>query len=124
MTNPLIDLTEIKDMAADDVSVLWFEPLVSPRPCLQACNVMFIIIVLIDAFISIFSKRRRAESFEACCQGALLNVQIIALLFPFIVQKYIYAPVSKVHAGSFHVSAIHWTRTWTTGALTCVRDYS
>ena len=46
------------------------------------------------------SKRRRAEWFEACCQSALLNVHIITLLFPFTVQKYIYPPVSKVHAGS------------------------
>ena len=45
----------------------------------------------------------------------LCNVQIIALLFP---------PVSKVHAGSFHVSIIHWILTWTTGSLTCVHDYS
>ena len=51
------------------------------------------------------SKRHRAESFEACCQRALLNVQIITLLFTFTVQKYIYPPVSKVHAGSFLVSA-------------------
>ena len=61
------------------------------------------------------SKRRRAESFEACCQWALLNVQIIALLFPLTVQQYIYPPVSKVHAGSL---------TWTTWSLTCVRHYS
>ena len=30
----------------------------------------------------------------------------------------------KVHAGSFHVSIIHQTLTWTTGCLTCVRDHS
>ena len=34
-----------------------------------------------------------------------------ALLFP-------------VHAGSFRVSVIHRTLTWTTGYLTCVRDHS
>ena len=50
------------------------------------------------------SKRRRAESFEACCQRALLSVQITTLLFPFPVQKYVYPPVSKVHSGSHHVS--------------------
>ena len=60
------------------------------------CIVLYCIVlyskVLIGAFISIFtinSKRRRAESFEACSQWALLNVQIITLLFPFTVQKYI-----------------------------------
>ena len=29
----------------------------------------------------------------------------------------------KVHAGSFRVSIIHRTLTWTTGSLTCVRDH-
>ena len=46
-------------------------------------------------------KRCRAEtseSFEACCQWVLLNVQIITLLFTFTIQKYIYPPVSKVYA--------------------------
>ena len=54
------------------------------------------------------------ESFEACCQWALLNVQIITLLFQLTVQKYIYPPDSKVHAGFFHVSVVHQTLTWTT----------
>ena len=40
------------------------------------------------------------------------------------VQKYIYPSVSKVHAGSFCVSVIHQTLTWTTGSLTCVQDHS
>ena len=52
------------------------------------------------------------------------NVQIMTLLFPFTVQNYMYPPVSKVHAGSFRVSVIHRTLTWTTGSLTCVRDHS
>ena len=30
----------------------------------------------------------------------------------------------KVHAGSFHVSVIHRTMTWTAGCLTCVHDNS
>ena len=30
----------------------------------------------------------------------------------------------KVHAGSFRVSIIHRTLTWTTGSVTCVRDHS
>ena len=51
-------------------------------------------------------------------------MQIITLLFSFTVHKYIYPPVSKVHAGSFCVSIIHRTLTWTIGSLTCVRDYS
>ena len=82
---------------------------------------------MIGAFISIFPNRlkcRRAESFEACCQSELLNVRIIALLCPFTIQKHIYPPVSKVQAGSFRVSVIHRTLTWTTGSLTCVRGYS
>ena len=29
----------------------------------------------------------------------------------------------KVHAGSFRVSVIHRTLTWTTSSLTCVRDH-
>ena len=33
-------------------------------------------------------------------------------------------PVLQVHAGSFRVSVIHQTLTWTTGILTCVRDHS
>ena len=93
----------------------------------QSHVIIIIFIVLIGAFLSIFqidSKRRRAESVEACCQWALLNVQIIAPLFPFTVQKYMYPPVSRVAAGSFRVSVIHRTLTWTAGFLTCVRDYS
>ena len=39
----------------------------------------------------------------------LLNVQIVTLLYPLTVQKYIDPPVSKVHAGSFSVSVIHRT---------------
>ena len=46
-------------------------------------------------------KRRWAESFAGCCQWALLDVQIMILLFPFTVHKYIYPPVSKMHAGFF-----------------------
>ena len=38
----------------------------------------------------------------------------IAKLFKFTVKKYIYPSVSKMHAGSFRVSAIHQTLTWTT----------
>ena len=30
----------------------------------------------------------------------------------------------KVHAGSFCVIIVHWTLTWTTGSLACVRDHS
>ena len=33
-------------------------------------------------------------------------------------------PVLQVHDGSFRVSVIHRTETWTTGSLTCVRDHS
>ena len=69
------------------------------------------------------SKRLRAKSFEPCCQWALLNVQIITLLFPFTVQKCILL-TGKVHAGSFRVSVIHRTLTWTTGSLTRILDHS
>ena len=31
---------------------------------------------------------------------------------------------ASVHAGSFRVSVIHETLTWTTGSLSCVRDHS
>ena len=40
------------------------------------------------------------------------------------VQKYIYPFVNKVYAGSFCVSVIRQTLTWTTESLTCVRDHS
>ena len=55
---------------------------------------------LLSQSFQIDSKCCRAESFEACMlpMGTILNVQIIALLFPFTVQKYIYSPVSKVRA--------------------------
>ena len=46
------------------------------------------------------------------------------LLFKFTVQMHIYPSVSKVHAGCFHVSVIHWTLTWTMGSLTCLCDNS
>ena len=89
---------------------------------------VIIIVAWIGAFISqsfqINSKRCRVESFEARCQWALLSVQIITLLFPLTVLKYINPPVSKVHAGSLSVSAIHQTLTWTTGSLACVRVHS
>ena len=69
--------------------------------------IIIIISVLIGAFIFFFllqidSKRRRVESFESLLplNGRYFNiVQIIARLFPFTVHKYIYPPVSKVHAG-------------------------
>ena len=80
------------------------------------------------AFISILPNRLKAQQgwklFEACCQWALLNVQIMTLLFTFTVQKYMHPPVTKVHAGSLHVSVIHQTLTWTTGSLMCVHGLS
>ena len=57
--------------------------------------------------------RSRVVSFEACCQGVLLTVH-----------KYLYSSVIILHAGSFRVSIICRTLTWTTGSLTCVRDRS
>ena len=70
----------------------------SEKMLFQFVSSIFIIItivVLIGAFISIFPNRLKAEglewseSFETCCQWALLNVQVVTLLFPFTVQKYI-----------------------------------
>ena len=40
------------------------------------------------------------------------------------VRKRIYPSVSKVQAGSFRVSVIHRTVTWSTGSSTCVRGHS
>ena len=59
-------------------------------------------------------------------------MQTITLLFIFTVQKHIYPPVGKVHAGSFRVSVSHRTlqdmdyrifnvRTW---SLFCVRIHT
>ena len=88
------------------------------------CNVLYCIDgrIYLNLF-KINSKSRRAQSFEACSQCALLNVQIISLLFPFTVQKYMYLPVSKMHAGSFRVSVIHRILTWTIRSLTCVCSF-
>ena len=66
--------------------------------------------------------------FEACCQWALLSVQITRLLTSdttlLLNLLYIsmYPSVSKVHVGSLCVSVIHQTLslTWTTGSLACV----
>ena len=59
------------------------------------------------------SKGRRYESFEAYCLWALLNVQIITLLFPFTVQKLHLSSCQQSVAGSFPVQ----TPTWITGSL-------
>ena len=85
-------------------------------------------IVLMGAFISLFPNRLKApqgwKHWSLLLLWVLLNVKIITILFPFTVQKYIYPPVSKVHAGSFCVSVIHQTLIWTIGSFTCVRDNS
>ena len=65
---------------------------------------MMMMMILIGAFISISISR--TESFETCCQWALLsNVQIITLPFTFTVQKYI-LPSCLCMLGLF-VSVIH-----------------
>ena len=63
---------------------------------------------------------------KAAANGRYLVCKSLDTILPFkfSVQKYIYPSVSKVHAGSFRVSVIHWTLTRTTGSSTCVRDYS
>ena len=70
------------------VCAVWegvFVSTVEQKRVRPVCIVLYCI-VLIGAFISIFSNRLKAphgdESFEACCQWALLNVHIITLLFP------------------------------------------
>ena len=60
-----------------------------------------------------------------------LTLQFHALYYPFrgiqaAFPGYGYSsryPVLQVHAGSFDVSIIHWTLTWTAGSLTYVRDH-
>ena len=63
------------------------------------------------AFISnLFKSTQTAAGLKAFKPVAneryLINVQIITRLFPCTVQKYMYPPVSKVHAGTFRVSVI------------------
>ena len=66
---------------------------------------------------------RRRKGHAALPNGRCLVCKSLdtTLLFKCIVQKYIYPSVSKGHTGSFRVSAIHRTLTWTTGSLMCVR---
>ena len=65
----------------------------------------------------------RVVSFGACCQWALRSVQITRLvtLYPTVQKCIFYSSVSKGHAGSFHVSVLHRTLTWSTRYRTCVR---
>ena len=89
---------------------------------------------------------RSVVRFEACCQWALLSVQITERYhtIKFNVQKYIYPSVNKVHAGSFCVSVISQVivKSWSSSQvknehhqstklwhglqdlLTCVHDHS
>ena len=48
----------------------------------------------------------------------------LTLSYLFIRAGHIYPSVSRVPAGSFRVSIIHQTLTWTTWSLTCVHDHS
>ena len=48
----------------------------------------------------------------------------LSLLLKYTVQKYIYPSVLQVHTGSFCVSVVHQTLTWTTQSLMCIRDHS
>ena len=92
--------------------------------------IIIIIIILIGAFISIFTNQLKApqvESFETCCQWALLNVQIVTLYiysFHLLYRSTFFPPVNKVHAGYFLVFVIHRTLTQPTGSLTCVHEHS
>ena len=72
---------------------------------------------------------RSVVSFEAFCQWALLSVHITRLVtlpyyYIYRVQKYIYPSGSKVLAGSFRVSVIHRSQTWTAGSFKCILDRS
>ena len=104
---------------------------VIPTQQAMACAYMYassIIIILywwahLSKSFQINSKRRWAESCEACCQRALLNVQIITL-FTVCTEVHLSSCQLKVHAGSFCASIIHQTLTWTTGSLTCAHDHS
>ena len=72
-------------------------------------------------YCSMLGALGRVVSLEACCQWALLSVQITrhytTLQFKFTVKKYMYPSVSKVHAGSVRVPVIHRTLTLTKGSL-------
>ena len=62
-------------------------------------------------------------SFEACCQWALLNVQITRhypTINIYCIEVQFYPSVSNVHAGFFHVSIIHRTVTGTTCAYVII----
>ena len=61
---------------------------------------------------------------EHNCRQVVIFISIYIFFMHFIIpirlqqpqeQRY---PVLQVYAGSFHVSIIHWTLTWTTGFLT------
>ena len=84
----------------------------------------FYCIVLIGAFISINSKRHRAESFETCCQWALYLMCKRSPYYFHLLYRSIFILLSVVHAGSFRVSVIHRPPTWTTGSSTCVHSYA
>ena len=54
---------------------------------------------------------------------ALLNVQIITLQATINLHL-LYRSTFILHTGSFDVSVIHQTLTWTVGSLMCVHDHS
>ena len=85
-------------------------------------------LVLIGAFISISSKSTQSAAGWKLWSLLPMGATSCANHCPTI---YIYCtkvPLSswqyKVHAGSFRVSVIPQTLTWTTGSLTCIRDHS
>ena len=99
------------------------------------CTADCIVFYLLDTFRApetglktpyyIRSWRGREVSFEACCQWALLNVQITRH-YPtiYIYSTEVHLSICKVHVGSFRVSVIHRTLTWTSRFLSCVTDHS
>ena len=94
-----------------------------PQECCGNYVYYYYSIVLMGAFISIFSKLTQSATGLKVVKPAG-NGRYITLLFTFTVQKYMYPPVRKVHGGSFRVSVIHRILTWTTGFLTCGRHHS
>ena len=85
---------------------------------------------MIGAFISIFPSQLKAQQgwkLSSLLPKALLNVQIMTLLFLFTVQKYFFLS-SWQQSACWVFSCVrnppNSDLTWTAGSLTCVRGHS
>ena len=90
-------------------------------------NMSNIISIIIRIYLNPSKSTQSAAGMNVlkpAANGHYLMWKSLPLLFTFTVQKYIYLPVRKVHAVSFHVSVFHRTVTWTAGSWLCVRDHS